>query len=832
MSSHGNYHDENFMDNAAQTRRICVYGVVQGVGFRPFVARLARRIGITGTVANRGSYVEIFAKGGENALTDFLRSLKSEAPERSAILKVDVRPCANGGFDTFEIIESEREEGDIFVSPDIATCPKCKAELYDPANRRYMHPFINCTACGPRVTILDAMPYDRERTSMKEFPMCPACADEYYHPGNRRYDAQPVCCNDCGPEVYLLGRNERGREAITAARRAIIEGQIIAVKGIGGFHLCCDATNEDAVNRLRKRKSRPAKPFAVMMRDMEAVEDKCEVGESERAVLDGPQKPIILLRKKEGSRLAPSVAPDNPNVGVMLPYAPIQMLLFDYDDGVEMTTDSFVMTSGNVSGAPICRTQDDAQKELSGFCDLILAHDRKIRLRADDSVMGFYGGEPYMIRRSRGYAPLPVLMDGDWTGQVLAVGGELKNTFCIGKNQLFYPSPYVGDMEDVRTVAAQKSSVKRMCELLEAVPGRVVCDMHPGYHSAEVAEELAEGWGVPLVKVQHHYAHVLSCMAENDLPRDARVIGVSFDGTGYGEDGSIWGGEIMTAGYSDYERVASIAPFVQIGGDASAKEGWRIAVSMVNSLYGDDAGEICEALGLCDSQTGLLYRQMAKGGINAVTSTSAGRLFDAVSAILGVRHKSTFEGEASMTLQFRAEEYVRKVDGEYLKNANYGNIHKILSSGEGNRQNFSGTGDADIHGTGDMIRYNRESGMNDGSMIAPRTNVDDGRLILPTDELVRDMVKRRFAGEDAACLAYRFHMVLAEQIAAVCGMISRATGLKDVALTGGVFQNQLLLLAVESTLKRSGLEVHRHHLIPPNDGGIALGQAVYIPPAT
>ncbi|MCD8300068.1 MAG: carbamoyltransferase HypF [Clostridiales bacterium] len=769
---------------AASTLRVCVYGIVQGVGFRPFVARLARRVGITGTVANRGSYVEIFARGNDGELQEFLTGLKCEAPERSAILKVDLRHCEDRVSESFEIIESEKEEGDIFVSPDIATCPRCKAELFDPANRRFLHPFINCTACGPRVTILDAMPYDRERTSMKEFPMCPACADEYYHPGNRRYDAQPVCCNDCGPKVYILGRQERGREAITAVRRAILDGQIIAIKGIGGFHLCCDATNEEAVSRLRERKTRPMKPFAVMMRDMAAVERECVVSTAERSVLDGPQKPIILLKKKDCSCLAPSVAPDNPNVGVMLPYAPIQMLLFDYNDEVEMSTDCFVMTSGNVSGAPICRTEADAEKELSGFCDLILAHDRKIRLRADDSVMGFYRDEPYMIRRSRGYAPLPVMMDGEWYGQVLAAGGELKNTFCVGKNRLFYPSPYVGDMEDVRTVVALKESVTRMCELLETEPEYIVCDMHPGYHSAAVAREIAAGRGLPLIKVQHHYAHILSCMAENDLPMDAKVIGVSFDGTGYGTDGSIWGGEIMTAGYSDFTRVASIAPFIQTGGDASAKEGWRIAASMINSIYGDDAGEICEKLGLCDPKMSRLCRRMAEKGINAVISTSAGRLFDAVSAILGVRRVSTFEGEASMTLQFRAEAWLDR-------------------------------------------RGEIDSGVIDECLIAPRHGKPDGCLILPTDELVRDLTDRRLAGEDIYRLAYRFHAILARQIVAACETVSRDSGLTEAALSGGVFQNQLLLSLVEDGLIKAGLEVYRHHLIPPNDGGIALGQAVY-----
>ncbi len=776
------------------TKHIRVHGIVQGVGFRPFVSRTAMRLGLTGTVANRGSYVEIFLRGEENNLRGFLYELEHNAPPRAVVLKVDERDCEDIPFTSFDIIYSQKEAGDIFVSPDIATCPQCRQELFDPKNRRYLHPFINCTSCGPRVTILDGMPYDRERTSMKEFPMCPDCAREYYSPGSRRYDAQPVCCNKCGPEVYLLGRPERGSAAITLARRAISEGQIIAVKGIGGFHLCCDATNEGAVSLLRERKSRPAKPFAVMMRDMEAVDAACVISEAERDVLDGPQKPILLLKRKADCSLAPSVAPDNPDVGVMLPYAPIQMLLFDYKDDVELKTDCFVMTSGNVSGAPICRTEEDAEAELSGFCDLILSHDRKIRLRADDSVMSFYRGEPYMIRRSRGYAPLPVMMETDWSGDVLAIGSELKNTFCIGRNRLFYPSPYVGDMEDVRTVLALTESVYRMEELLEAQPGAVVCDLHPGYHTTEVAKQLAQEAGVPLLQVQHHYAHILSCMAENDVPVGERVIGVSFDGTGYGTDGSIWGGEILTADYTDCQRVGSIVPFFQIGGDASAREGWRIAVAMIQALDPEHAAEWIAELNLCDDETRRMYLEMAEKQINTVISTSAGRLFDAAAAILGIRLRSTFEGEAATTLEFRAEEveFDRNVPKEARR---------------------TGEDEPDL-----------------GAMnvtMDPIRSEEDRRFLLPTDALIRWLVEQRLAGGDIRQLAYAFHEILARQIVAACQVVSRETGIRACALSGGVFQNRLLLRLCEDGLSAAGLTVYRHRLIPPNDGGLALGQAVY-----
>ena len=372
------------------TRRIRVYGIVQGVGFRPTVSRHAVKNGITGSVCNKGPYVEIFAQGTEAQLDGFLDDLKNRPPKRAAILKMNIESEEHPvPYETFEIIESEKTKGEIFVSPDIAICEECKEEMYDPANRRYLHPFINCTCCGPRLTILDSLPYDRERTSMKEFPMCPECASEYHDPATRRYDAQPVCCNECGPEVYLIGREERGREAITYTRKVIRSGGIVAIKGIGGFHLCCDATNEDAVRTLRERKRRPAKPFAVMARDMDTVRNECEVTEVQAKVLTGHQKPILLLERKNGGNIAPSVAPDNPKIGMMLPYAPVQLLLFQYDDGIAMP-DCLVMTSGNTSGAPICRDDEEAVAELSHLCECILSHDRKIRIRSDDSVMDYY----------------------------------------------------------------------------------------------------------------------------------------------------------------------------------------------------------------------------------------------------------------------------------------------------------------------------------------------------------------------------------------------------------------------------------------------------------
>ena len=766
------------MNKKELTWRIRVYGIVQGVGFRPTVSRHATSNGICGTVCNKGPYVEIYAQGQKKQMEGFLKALEVQPPKRAAILKInteDVTAETDMHFETFDIIESEKTKGEIFVSPDIAICEECKEEMYDPKDRRYLHPFINCTCCGPRLTILDTLPYDRERTSMKEFPMCPDCAEEYEDETTRRYDAQPVCCNKCGPEVYLIGRSERGRDAITYTRRMISEGKIVAIKGIGGFHLCCDATNEEAVQRLRTLKRRPAKPFAVMAKDESVVKRECVVTPKQEMILTGHQKPILLLDKENGGRLAPSIAPGNPKVGVMLPYAPVQLLIFQYDDGIEMP-DILVMTSGNTSGAPICREDTEAVAELSHLCDAMLSHNRKIRIRADDTVMDFYKNEPYMIRRSRGYAPLPFMMSTDWKGKVLAVGGELKNTFCIGVDSRFYPSPYVGDLEDLRTVKALQETIQRFQTLLEVHPQVVVCDLHPKYNSTVVAEEL----GYPIVKVQHHYAHILSCMVENDCQEP--VIGVAFDGTGYGTDGTIWGGEILLADYEDFTRFGNITPFLQVGGDVSAKEGWRVAVSMIYGYTKDRelAGEIMKKLDLCSEKEIKVQFAMVDRKLNAVLSTSVGRLFDAVSAILGIRHKSSFEGEASMALEFAAEAYEQ-------------NNH---------------------------VQKQNEK-------IDPLVYEEDGHIILNTQLLVQRIVEAKLQGSDSDRLAYWFHKILAEQITAVCVEARNVSGRQKVALSGGVFQNRLLLRLTEERLTEEGFEVLRHRMVPPNDGGIAVGQAAY-----
>lgn len=782
------------------------------------MSRLADRYGISGSVCNKGSYVEIIARADESVIGDFVHAIEAEAPERSAIVKVKVMdiPVDISIDSGFKIALSKHEDGQIFVSPDIATCPDCARELFDKNNRRYLHPFINCTQCGPRLTILDSMPYDRVKTSMAGFPMCEACSDEYTDMDSRRYHAQPVCCNDCGPELYtLVGRasesdvqgmgtdSERpegayGAAALLETRAVIRSGGIAAIKGIGGFHLCCDAGSEAAVQRLRQLKARPMKPFAVMMRDLEVVGRECRLEPEMEPLLTGPQKPIILIPRRHDSaesaeldfniqeeiktnsqirhrlRIAASVAPDNPNLCVMLPYTPVHMLLFDYPDD-EPISDVLVMTSGNPSGAPICMNDEEALKYLSPMCDIILSNSRDIRIRADDTVMAFYRSKPYMIRRSRGYSPLPIVAKSESPHAVLGIGGELKNAFCLGDKGLFYPSPYIGDMADMRSVRALEAATTRMERLLEIHPDIIVGDMHPGYNTSEMARVIAEREGVPVMEVQHHHAHMVSCMAENEY--EGTALGVTFDGTGYGPDGTIWGGEFLLGDESGYERVGSIAPFIHAGGDIASREGWRIAYSMISTALGSEAANrIGETLGLGDEKGRQSIDFMLGNNINTVKSTSSGRLFDAVSAVLGIKSASTFEGEASMALQFAAE----RAEAQGISLAPY-----------------------------------------EGRLM----NIDEEQFELSTDTLLMELAARSLADQDTDQLAYFFHKALADMIVIACCYQRTRCDVNVVALSGGVFQNLLLLRLVDDGLERESFKVLKHGVVPTNDGGIALGQA-------
>ena len=884
--------------------RTTLTGIVQGVGFRPFVARLAARFHICGTVANKGSYVEIFSQGTRQTCMAFLAAIEKEPPPRAIILHVETEELPEDAvtFSDFQIIESAHEPGPVYVSPDIATCDACTKELYDPTNRRYLHPFINCTDCGPRLTIETSAPYDRERTTMAAFPMCDACAAEYHDPHSRRYDAQPVCCNHCGPTLSLLNtahtpptvdeavssrtraklrangafsseiftreartfsegntpsasdhaRNYASKNPITLARQALINGQILAIKGIGGFHLACDATNERAVQTLRDRKHRPKKPFALMAADLPTIEQTVLVeSEEQKALLTGHQKPILLLPKKTDSPVAPNVALDNQKLGLMLPYAPLQMLLFHYPpDGLDAKMPKLlVMTSGNPSGAPICHTDEEALEALGTIADLILTHNRPIRLRADDTVLDWYEEKPYPIRRSRGYAPLPIYYnitprpqaklretgafsveifksegftfsrqrhkrplsaealrvclpagnapaDSDLQPnsattksidvQILAIGGELKNTFALARGPLVYPSAYVGDTTDLRTVLALKDSIHLMASLLDIHPELIACDLHPRYNTTTVARELADTLHVPLFPVQHHYAHILSCLAENDYHES--VLGIALDGTGYGPDGTVWGGEILQADLAGYTRLASINPFDQAGGDKAPREPWRIAIALLRASGLTDKETIVDKLRLCTKQQYTAQSFLLERRLNTVTSTSAGRLFDAASALLGICTAPTYEGEAPIRLQTTAETWA-------------------------------------------AAHENEAAACNESLPTLPSPSPTDPVLRIPTQRLFAELAKRRLAylaeqNEDTSGrLAYEFHTGLAALLADACHHLRETTKLSTVALSGGVFQNTLLLDLTKHRLEADGFRLLIHRQVPPNDGGICLGQA-------
>lgn len=776
-------------------KNIKITGIVQGVGFRPFVHKTAEKYDIKGFVINQGPFVEIRAEGRKEDVELFLRTIKTDAPDRAKILQIDIEDDrSNDCFEAFEIRESSGRAGDdiIFVPPDIGICGDCKRELYDKGDIRYLHPLINCTACGPRLTIIDSLPYDRERTSMKDFRMCPSCKAEYEDIRSRRYDAQPVCCPDCGPKYTALktidistfqgssfpetNDTARFKDDMRKARRIIVSGGIIAVKGIGGFHFCCSAYSKEAIARLRKIKARPMKPFALMMKDIGTVKKHCVLDPKKEELLTGPIRPIVLLEKKAECIIEELVAPENDRLGVMIPYAPVQLLLFRMDDELdEKMPDALIMTSVNISGEPIIKDDSELIEKFGRDIDLILTNDREILTRADDSVIDFFEDKPYVIRRSRGLSPLPVRYRAAGGKNVLAFGGELKNSFCVGKDGYYYPSPYIGDMGSIRTGEVQAEEIARFLDIL-SVKGSldmISCDLNPAYRSSVLAEAFAKKHGLPIFKVQHHVAHLLSVLAENDFAGDA--IGCSFDGTGLGDDGTIWGGEILLLAGKKINRVSSITPFINAGGDLTAREGWRAAVSMVYDIFGRDKKSALSwimAHGLCTKEEATAIFQMVDNKINTTESTSAGRLFDAASAILGLKKAQTFEGEAAMALQAAAERYIK------------GNSQK--TSTETNSQRNS-------H--------------------------------IATDRIIEYLIRN--ADKDKGELSYYFHEALARMTAEKIIAVSKETGVSTAALSGGTFQNTLFLSLLKKRLVSAGLSVLTHSLIPANDGGIALGQAVF-----
>jgi hydrogenase maturation protein HypF len=741
--------------------RILVHGAVQGVGFRPFVFRVARELGLAGWVGNSREGATIEAEGERRALDRLLERVESEKPPFAEIsaMEVSFGPCA--GYDSFDIRKSDcHGPATATILGDLATCRECLAEITDPRNRRYRYPFTNCTQCGPRFSIIECLPYDRANTSMRAFPMCPACAGEYGDPASRRFHAQPNACPKCGPQAQLWDasgrRLARGDSAVRKAGLLLREGAIVAMKGIGGFQILADARNEKAVRELRLRKRRLEKPFAVMFPSLGAVREACEVSEGEETLLSSAAAPIVLLRKGAGcAGIAESVAPGNPQLGAMLPYSPLHHLLMA-DMGIPV-----VATSGNLSEEPICADEADAVSRLQGIADFFLVHNRPIVRPIDDSVERELLGRPQVLRRARGHAPLPIrVAQGGPT--VLALGADLKNTVALGIGRDIFVSQHVGDLESPRARWAFRCAASDLPRLYGAEPAAIACDLHPGYASSLHAL----GIQAEAHRVQHHFAHVLACMAEHGM--EGAVLGVCWDGTGYGSDGTIWGGEFLWVGPSGMRRLGRFRPFLLAGADAAAREPRRSAIAVLQATFGDAAfsrSDLAPLRTFDPSELPVLRQAMARR-VNAMLTSSAGRLFDAVASLLGLRHRSTFEGQAAMDLQFSIEEGTRRT-------------------------------------------YPFE--------------ITDGEVAeFDWRPMVRAIVSDLAAGVGAGAIALRFHETLVEVILA----FAHRSGIGDVVLTGGCFQNRWLAENAARRLHEAGFRPRWPQRIPPNDGGIALGQVI------
>jgi hydrogenase maturation protein HypF len=763
--------------NGRVAQRITVRGVVQGVGFRPFVYRLAQAHGLAGWVLNHSGGVEIEVEGPPAALTSFVYDLEQQAPPQAHIAELQVTDVPISGHPAFAIRHSVAAEGLYqLVSPDVATCPDCLRELLDPADRRYRYPFTNCTNCGPRFTIIADMPYDRPLTTMRDFTMCPQCQAEYDDPLNRRFHAQPNACPVCGPRLWLEPETQRladEEDAVAQAARLLQDGAILALKGLGGFHLACDATNAQTVQTLRARKHRPDKPLAVMMATVEAVAEQCDVSEAERQVLTSSQRPIVLLRRKPGASVVPQVSQDPLTLGVMLPYTPLHHLLLR-DVGRPL-----VMTSGNLAEEPLVCTNDEARQRLAHLADVFLMHDRDIFARCDDSVWFAPAAgprsRPQPIRRARGYAPLPVPLPFH-VRQVLACGAEKKNTFCLTRDTYAFLSPHIGDMENLDTLEHFEAMVERYQHLFHSTPEVIAHDMHPDYLATQYARRRQASGRALLQPVQHHHAHIASCLADNAYPADAGpVIGVAWDGTGYGVDGAIWGGEFLLADYRGFRRAAHLEYLPMPGGEAAIRDPRRLALGYLYALTGSLPP--APALDVGEEARRIILQQLDRR-LNCPLTSAGGRLFDAVAALLGVCGRVSYEGQAAVALELAAAAY--PTDPE------------------------AGPAGYPFH-------------LDAGT---------DGAKIIRLRPLFEGLLADLHAGAPTDKLAYRFHVTAAEIIGATCAGLAEATGVHTVALSGGCFQNRLLLALVFSRLQQAGFNVLLHRQAPCNDGGLSLGQAV------
>lgn len=766
-----------------------VTGVVQGVGFRPFVYTLAKRLALAGWVLNNSQGVDMEIEGPSMDMDRFVVALRGEAPPLAKIESVTVALVSPQGDDDFVIRESRSLPGATLVSPDVCICDDCLRELFDPNDRRYLYPFINCTNCGPRFTIIQDVPYDRPMTTMHVFTMCDDCRREYEDPADRRFHAQPNACWKCGPNVRFHPSNSKGQgslvglEALAEARQWLADGRVVAVKGIGGFHLACDATNDKAVAELRRRKGRVGKPFAVMMPDVEIVERFCELNEAERALLVSRQRPVVLLRARPGRLVSSLVAPDQNTLGVVLPYSPLHYLLWGADLGPQTAAPgppvsgvrfpALVMTSGNYSEEPIATRDDEALEQLAGLADAFLLHNRDIHARCDDSVTRVFAGVELPLRRSRGYAPYPVKLAMELR-PTLACGAELKNTFCLANGRYAFLSSHIGDLENYQTLASYEAMIDHLKKLFRVEPDIIAYDLHPDYLSTQYARRTPQPSSATrppvsciLRPVQHHHAHIAACMAENGI--GGPVIGVALDGAGYGTDGRIWGGEFLVANFAEFRRAAHLEYLPLPGGEAAIRKPWRIAVGYAQALGLDIAGlPFLQSVSEEELRT---CRRQATRGLNTPLTSSMGRLFDCVSALANVRKEVTYEGQAAMELEQISD----------------------LSSRISNDKGYL-------------------FGLRDGE--------------ISVKSLLAEVIQDVQRGVDAGEIGARFHRAVAGMILAVCRRIQSETGLGEVALSGGVFQNVTLLGLTVPLLRQADFVVYTHRIVPPNDGGIALGQAV------
>jgi hydrogenase maturation protein HypF len=749
--------------------RVRVSGVVQGVGYRPFVYALAREFELSGYVTNDAAGVLIEVQGDDGALAGFTDSLRSVAPllavvEGVGVTEVDVVP----GTD-FEIRESRLTFGTTSIPPDTAICVDCAGELRDPSDRRFGYPFIACTNCGPRYTIVTGLPYNREATTMVDFPMCAECQAEYEDPESRRFHAQPTACRDCGPALTLkrASVSSQGSAAVDGLVLALQQGEIVAVKGVGGYHLACDAHNAAAVDRLRSRKGRGDKPFAVMVRDLAVAHQIVDIGDRAEAVLQGRAAPIVIATALD-SDLLHNVAPGNVTIGVLLPYAPLHLLLFDAG-----APSVLVMTSGNLTDEPICVEPGEAEQRLAHIADAFAHHDRRIYVPCDDSVVQFVGDDVQPVRRSRGYAPLPIRLPID-SAPIVAVGGELKTTAGVASGNSAWLSQHIGDTENFATLAVLARTVSTLTTLLGIEPEAVVSDAHPGYLSRRWAGEEAARRGVPHLVVQHHHAHLASLLAEHNWSAGEPVLGVAFDGTGYGTDGAIWGGEFLLGEYSQVSRVASLLPIQLPGGDAATKRPARVALAHLRAAglpWSDDLPNVAA----CDESERRIIGRMLETGSGCTPTTSIGRFFDGVAATLGVRFDAEYEGQAAIELEALA----------------------------------SAVSDVDV---------------TDAACWSPDVQEGPDRLLLDPRPTMLAAVAAVRAGDPIDRAALAFHLGLASAVAEIAVRVRETSGVRTVGLTGGVFANRILTLACVARLHAAGFHVLTHRVVPPNDGGLALGQ--------